>query len=274
MVVFETARMRDEIEATPAEIDEYLKAHEADLKPSTRRPPTDGRAGRRRCASAMSSSRRRRPQRPGRQGARRGRAGKIKGGADFATVAKTASENERFKKRGGDLGWLPLRALRFGENVTKAVETLEKGQVSDVIEAPDGYHIVQLVDKREATSPLTPSSATWRRRQSATSAPRPRPRNRRTRPWPRPRRERRSTSCPGGRRYQGPRLQTFNDVQRNGNRVQGIGESKAVAAALFEEAKAGDVLPQVYEIGGDEYVLRLVARREPDMKKFRTTSQS
>jgi len=50
--------------------------------------------------------------------------------------------------------------------------------------------------------------------------------------------------------------------------VQGIGESKAVAAALFEEAKAGDVLPQVYEIGGDEYVLRLVARREPDMKKF------
>ena len=150
MVVFETGRIREEIEVTPAEIDEYLKAHEAELKAQYDKTP-DRWKGREKEVRIrdISFKKEEPPKTPDAKARAAAALAKIKGGTDFTTAAKTLSENDRFKKRGGDLGWLPLRALRFGENVTKAVETMDKGQVSDVIEAPDGYHIVQLVDKRE-----------------------------------------------------------------------------------------------------------------------------
>jgi len=167
------------------------------------------------------------------------------------------------------VGWLPLRALRFGENVTKAVETMDKGQISDVIEAPDGYHIVQLVDKREGDL-----SFDMVKRDLAEEAIRDERSKAEAKKQAEDALAKAKAGTPLDKLFpsdmdtKGPRLQTLNDVERSGDRVQGIGESKEIATALLDEVQPGDLLPKVYEVGGDYYVLRLVARREPDMKKF------
>ncbi len=48
---------------------------------------------------------------------------------------------------GGDLGWLMKSELNH--EIAAALETMEKGQISDPIETEDGFYIVQLVDKRQ-----------------------------------------------------------------------------------------------------------------------------
>jgi len=270
LVVFETARIRDEIDVTPAEIDAYLKAHEAELKAQYDKTP-DRWKGREKEVRIRDIffKKEENPKGPDAKARAAAALAKIKGGTDFAAAAKTLSENDRFKKRGGDVGWLPLRALRFGENVTKAVETMDKGQISDVIEAPDGYHIVQLVDKREGDL-----SFDMVKRDLAEEAIRDERSKAEAKKQAEDALAKAKAGTPLDKLFpsdmdtKGPRLQTLNDVERSGDRVQGIGESKEIATALLDEVQPGDLLPKVYEVGGDYYVLRLVARREPDMKKF------
>ncbi len=66
--------------------------------------------------------------------------------ADFAKLAKEKSEDLGSKSAGGDLGWLEkgvteaaFEAALFGMN---------KGDISDPVLSPEGYHIIQLRDVR------------------------------------------------------------------------------------------------------------------------------
>ncbi|MFA5072853.1 MAG: peptidyl-prolyl cis-trans isomerase [Nitrospirota bacterium] len=70
----------------------------------------------------------------------------IHAGGDFAALAKersTAPEGEN----GGDLGYFSLGEMPQEFNV---VFTLQKGQVSEIVSSPYGFHIFKLVDKRPA----------------------------------------------------------------------------------------------------------------------------
>lgn len=69
----------------------------------------------------------------------------LAGGADFATLARTVSAGQQAQD-GGDLGWRRESDLPslFGE----IVKTLKKGEVSEALETPGGFHIVQLTDLR------------------------------------------------------------------------------------------------------------------------------
>jgi peptidyl-prolyl cis-trans isomerase D len=72
----------------------------------------------------------------------------LAGGADFAALAKAHSDDPGSKDKGGDLGW-------FGrERMVKAFEdaafALKPGELSEVVESPFGYHIIQVQEKRDA----------------------------------------------------------------------------------------------------------------------------
>lgn len=73
----------------------------------------------------------------------------LKGGADFATAAKSLSEDLNTKNQGGDAGFFAADA-NDPNGLIAAAGKLQPGQVSDVIEGVDGFYIIKLVEKRGA----------------------------------------------------------------------------------------------------------------------------
>jgi peptidyl-prolyl cis-trans isomerase SurA len=93
--------------------------------------------------------------------AARAKAGKllaqIRGGASFADVAASNSDGRRALE-GGDLGWFPM-----AEVPTLAMEparTLAKGEVSEPIQSPSGFHLIRVADiKGDAPEPVAQTHA-------------------------------------------------------------------------------------------------------------------
>ena len=72
----------------------------------------------------------------------------IKGGANFAELAKANSEDPGSKANGGDLGWVVRgQTVKNFENTAFA---LKPNEISPVISTEYGFHIVQLEEKQDA----------------------------------------------------------------------------------------------------------------------------
>lgn len=67
------------------------------------------------------------------------------GSSDFAAVAQGVSDLN--PERGGDLGWMHRSDLASW--MSKAVKSMQPGEVSPVVEMPFGCNLLQLVDRRE-----------------------------------------------------------------------------------------------------------------------------
>ena len=77
---------------------------------------------------------------------------RLKGGADFATLAKQMSTHKQSATQGGELGWFPPNAL--GPEFATAVTLLKKGEITPrPVQTRMGWHVVQLEDTREAQPP-------------------------------------------------------------------------------------------------------------------------
>jgi peptidyl-prolyl cis-trans isomerase C len=72
--------------------------------------------------------------------------GQLQAGSDFATLARTSSQDVSTRDLGGDLGFFPQGVLTSRE-VEAAAFALQPGQLSDVIQSDLGYHIVQVVER-------------------------------------------------------------------------------------------------------------------------------
>jgi peptidyl-prolyl cis-trans isomerase D len=72
----------------------------------------------------------------------------IKGGADFAALAKANSDDPGSKEQGGELGMIQ-RGVTVPQ-FEKAAFGLEPGQISDVIKTQFGYHILKVEEKQTA----------------------------------------------------------------------------------------------------------------------------
>src|ERR1700731_4162583 len=73
----------------------------------------------------------------------------IMGGDEFATIAKEVSKDPG--SEGGDLGWFTKD--RMVPEFASAAFKLEIGQVSDPVKSPFGWHIIEILDKRQKTFP-------------------------------------------------------------------------------------------------------------------------
>jgi peptidyl-prolyl cis-trans isomerase D len=74
---------------------------------------------------------------------------KIKGGADFAELAKANSEDPGSAQSGGELpGWI-TRGQTVPE-FEKVAFSLPVGQTSDLVKTQYGYHIIQVLDREQA----------------------------------------------------------------------------------------------------------------------------
>ncbi|GGH33830.1 peptidylprolyl isomerase [Paenibacillus segetis] len=72
----------------------------------------------------------------------------LKGGADFAELAKTKSLDEATKANGGDTGFFAKEEQE--EALSEAAFKLEKDEISGAVKTSEGYHVIKLTDRKEA----------------------------------------------------------------------------------------------------------------------------
>jgi peptidylprolyl isomerase len=70
-------------------------------------------------------------------------------GADFAALARSGSEHAESAARGGDMGW--IAETQSLPEVAKALAAMKPGEVSAPIASGSSWHIVKLLEAREAT---------------------------------------------------------------------------------------------------------------------------
>jgi peptidyl-prolyl cis-trans isomerase D len=69
----------------------------------------------------------------------------IKGGADFAALAKQHSDDEATKANGGDLGW--VKRGQMAKALVDAVIDLKKDAIAtEIVRTPQGLHLLQVTD--------------------------------------------------------------------------------------------------------------------------------
>ncbi len=88
----------------------------------------------------------------------------LQAGADFASLARTYSQDISTRDLGGDLGFFPKGVLTSQE-VEAAAFVLQPGQLSDVVGSELGYHIVQVVER--ANQEISPENVHLLREQVA-----------------------------------------------------------------------------------------------------------
>ena len=72
----------------------------------------------------------------------------LSAGADFATLAKTASEDPLTKANGGDVGFVSKNS-EDPNSLIVAASTLQPNQISGIIEGNDGFYLIKLLEKRD-----------------------------------------------------------------------------------------------------------------------------
>lgn len=70
----------------------------------------------------------------------------IRAGADFSTLARKYSEDPGSASQGGDLGF--VKKGIFYPEFESAAFALQVNEISDIVESPVGFHIIQLLERR------------------------------------------------------------------------------------------------------------------------------
>lgn len=76
----------------------------------------------------------------------RGFIERVKKGDDFSTLAILYSEDPGSAKKGGELGLFKRGEMRT--EFEAAAFKLKPGEVSDIVETEDGFHIIQMIERR------------------------------------------------------------------------------------------------------------------------------
>jgi peptidyl-prolyl cis-trans isomerase D len=145
---------RDKAAATDAEADEFAKAHADEIQ----KQYDDQKAARWTQPAAIKVRVISASLKPGassdEEKAARARIdqafAEVKGGKDFAEVARARSEDETTKAAGGDLGFVAKGQSPYGKTLEEEAAKLKKGEVGQIFKDRTGFHFLKAEDVREA----------------------------------------------------------------------------------------------------------------------------
>ena len=72
-------------------------------------------------------------------------------GADFAAIAAAESDEAASKERGGEIGWLAEEQIQA--EIRERLPKLAAGSVTEPVKLADGWHILKLLEVKEAHTP-------------------------------------------------------------------------------------------------------------------------
>ena|SRR5450759_2170408 len=81
-----------------------------------------------------------------------------KSAEDFTRVAQQVSKDAATRASGGDMGWIEKGTT--DPTFEQAAFSMKSGQISGVVKTSDGYQIIRVIERREASTP--PFSEVWR----------------------------------------------------------------------------------------------------------------
>lgn len=73
---------------------------------------------------------------------------RIEQGEDFGELARRFSNDQSSSNQGGLMDW--FQAARYGQEIQRVLEELEVGELSEPFQSRMGWHILELVDERQA----------------------------------------------------------------------------------------------------------------------------
>jgi peptidyl-prolyl cis-trans isomerase D len=141
-IVIDTPKLKDKVQVTPADLKSYYNAHVDEFRVpeevkvrhilvSTPPAGPDGKVDPKAVETARTKA--------------EDILKKIKGGANFADIAKKSSDDPGSAKEGGELGWIGRG--RTVPEFEKAAFSLAPGQISDLVQSTFGFHIIQVEEK-------------------------------------------------------------------------------------------------------------------------------
>lgn len=71
--------------------------------------------------------------------------------ADFASIARVSSDDRNSSANGGDLGWLQENMIQPA--IREVLPGLKLNGISKPVRLEDGYHVIRLIDAKEASTP-------------------------------------------------------------------------------------------------------------------------
>jgi peptidyl-prolyl cis-trans isomerase D len=139
LIVADQAKVAEAIQITDAQVQDYYNAHRDEYR-------TPERVHARHIL--LSIANKPKDEVPKIQAQAEALDKQIKGGADFAELAKKNSQDPGSAQKGGDLGWVSRGQMV--KNFEDSVFTLKPNEISNVVTTEYGFHIIQVLEKQPA----------------------------------------------------------------------------------------------------------------------------
>jgi peptidyl-prolyl cis-trans isomerase D len=286
-VRFSPRRYEDEGEISDAELDTYIKAHEADLKKQYEErsflyKKIDKQAKLRHIVIEVAKDAPKDKVDAAQKQIDQA-AAKVKAGTAFAEVAKTASGEERTKHKGGLIGWRKKGFTGFSEALDKKVFAAKKDDVIGPERTDRGFELVKVDDFREGDVPLAAAQkeiaeeavrsehakskakaeadAILQRIKAGEKLETVVPKESKDEVT-----EDKRTKTINVRLAEPPKLLETGMFSRRGEMVQDIGVSKELSKKAFE-LKQGEI-GGPFEVAGGYVIVRMKERKDPDLSDF------
>jgi peptidyl-prolyl cis-trans isomerase D len=207
-------------------------------------------------------------------------AARIRKGEPFAKVAKSASEDERTKGRGGDLGWQRVGGTMLDPDVDAKVTAAKDGEMVGPVKTASGFVLVLAEATREGTIAfdaakleLAESKLREEKSQSMAKAEadaalakiKASPGKSLKDLYPAPTEDESGSASPA--KSKGVSAEETGLFSRRGSTVAAIGKAPILAKAIFALTKDVPVAGPIEELGS-YMIVKLKERKEPDLAEF------
>jgi peptidyl-prolyl cis-trans isomerase D len=209
-------------------------------------------------------------------------AAEVKGGKDFAEVAKARSEDQATKANGGDLGFVARGQSPYGKTLEEQAVKLKPGQISEVFKDRSGFHVLRAEEERPArVQPLDEV-----RKQLAMDLVKAE----KAKEVAKKKAEETVAQLRAGKElkdlyplkktepgqydfsaFTAPATTETETFHPMGGYIPGVGQAPKLSAAVFAQTQAGAVPQAPIEEGDSWYVFRVKSRERADLSKLDAT---